>query len=34
VAARIAEEISGEDAYQAERERQAAWLRERLELRA
>lgn len=34
VAARIAEEISGEDAYQAERERQAAWLIERLDLRA
>ena len=34
VAARIAEEISGAEAYQAERERQAAWLRERLDLRA
>jgi hypothetical protein len=32
-AARIAEEISGEEAYQAERERQAAWLLERLDLR-
>ena len=32
VAARIAEEISGPGAYTAERERQADWLAERLEL--
>jgi hypothetical protein len=32
VAARIAEEISGPDAYWAERDRQAAWLAERLSL--
>jgi hypothetical protein len=32
VAARIAEEISGRDAYQAERARQTAWLVERLGL--
>lgn len=32
-AARIAEEISGEEAYQAERDRQAGWLLERLDLR-
>jgi hypothetical protein len=34
VAARIAEEISGPDAYHAERARQAAWLSERLALRS
>jgi hypothetical protein len=34
VAARIAEEISGEAAYGAERDRQAAWLVERLDLQA
>jgi hypothetical protein len=33
VAARIAEEISGVDAYHAERARQADWLAERLDLR-
>ena len=33
VAARIAEEISGLDAYHAERRRQADWLAERLDLR-
>jgi hypothetical protein len=32
VAARIAEEISGRDAYHAERARQTAWLVERLGL--
>jgi hypothetical protein len=32
VAARIAEEISGSDAYRAERRRQADWLAERLRL--
>jgi hypothetical protein len=32
VAARIAEEISGVDAYHAERERQSQWLSERLDL--
>jgi hypothetical protein len=32
IAARIAEEISGADAYHAERRRQAAWLAERLGL--
>ena len=32
VAARIAEEISGMEAYHAERARQAQWLRERLDL--
>jgi len=32
VAARIAEEISGPDAYHAERRRQADWLAERLDL--
>jgi hypothetical protein len=34
VAARIAEEMAGADAYGAERARQAAWIAERLELRA
>jgi hypothetical protein len=34
VAARIGEEISGPDAYRAERARQTKWLVERLELRA
>jgi hypothetical protein len=34
VAARIAEEISGAQAYHAERARQAAWLQERLGLEA
>ena len=34
VAARIAEEISGEDAYRAERDRQARWLVEQLDLHA
>lgn len=34
VAARIAEEISGREAYQTERARQAAWLVERLGLEA
>lgn len=33
-AARIAEKISGADAYRAERDRQAAWLVERLDLQA
>ena len=32
VAGRIAEEISGQEAYQAERDRQAVWLLERLDL--
>jgi hypothetical protein len=32
IAARIAEEISGRDAYRAERDRQAGWLAERLGL--